>query len=157
MEFLSQVYLLSSQFNQDYPASEYPEIMHKSARPYTCLLIDSHEGYFICVPFRSSITHQNAYLFTGTARSKQSKSGLDYSKIVIIQNSDYIDSKNAAVVDQDEYNEMMANLPRIVSEATSYLEKYIAHVNGTEPIHPRQFARQYGFTTLVYFHDILGI
>ena len=100
MDYLSQVYLLSAKFVQDYPAGAYPELMHKQGRPYTCLLIDSHDGYFICVPFRSSIHHKNAYFFKGTARSQRTKSGLDYSKIVIVSDPDYIDSSTAAIVDQ---------------------------------------------------------
>ncbi len=157
MDYLSQVYLMSSKFVQDYPTSSYPELMHKQMRPYTCLLISSHDGYFICVPFRSSITHNNAFLFKGTTRSKQSRSGLDYSKIVIINNNNYIDSVNTAVVDQDEYNEMMVNLQQIVIEVIDYVDTYINHINGTAPLHPRQFARRYRFSTLSYFHDILGI
>lgn len=157
MDFLSQVYLLSNRFIQDYPATKYHELMHKQGRPYTCLLIDTHDDYFICVPFRSSINHTNAYFFKRTVRSKKTRSGLDYSKIVIIKNPDYIDSTTPAVVDQDEYNEMMAHLPQIVKEAVSYVNTYINHVNGIAPLHPKQFFRQYGYTTLTYFHDLLGI
>ena len=112
MEYLSQVYLLSAKFVQDHPAAAYPELMHKQGRPYTCLLIDSHDGFFICVPFRSSINHKNAFFFKGTARSQRTKSGLDYSKIV--------------------------------KEAVSYVDTYIAHINGTAPLHPKQFIRLYG-------------
>lgn len=101
MEFDSELSLLSSKFTQAYPPATYPELMHKHGRPYTCLLIDSHDDYFICVPFRSSIGHKNAFMFTGTARSKKTKSGLDYSKIAIIKNIDYFDSITAAIVDQD--------------------------------------------------------
>ena len=157
MDFLSQVYLLSNRFIQDYPATKHPELMHKPGRPYTCLLIDTHDDYFICVPFRSSINHNNAYFFKRTVRSKKTRSGLDYSKIIIIQNPDYIDSATPAVVDQDEYNEMTTHLQQIVKEAVSYVNTYISHVNGTSPLHPKQFFRQYGYTTLTYFHDILGI
>ena len=114
MEYDSQVYLLSEQFVANYPPDRYPEIMHKQGRPYACLLIDTHDGFFICVPFRSSISHSNAFLFTGTERSKRSRSGLDYSKIAIIKNCDYIDLQTAAVVDQDEYNELKQHLTRIV-------------------------------------------
>ena len=155
MNYLAQVYLLSSKFTEDYPSSAYPELMYKQGRPYTCLLIDSHDGYFICVPFRTSISHNNAFFFKGTARSKRTKSGLDYSKIVIVSDSNYIDISTAAIVDQDEYREMVNHLPQIVNEAVSYVDTYINHVNGTAPLHPRQFARLYGFTTLAYFHDIL--
>lgn len=80
--------------------------MYKPKRPYTFLLIDTHEDYYICIPFRSSITHKNSYLFKHSKRSKKTKSGLDYSKVVLIQNDEYIDSKRA-IIDQDEYKETM--------------------------------------------------
>ncbi|MCD8012440.1 MAG: hypothetical protein LUG99_04590 [Lachnospiraceae bacterium] len=157
MEFDSGLYLLSSKFITDYPASTYPELMHKQGRPYTCLLIDSHEDYFICVPFRSDIRHKNSFLFAGTKRSRRTSSGLDYSKIVIIKNSEYIDSSTPAIVDQDEYNEMVKNLPTIVLEANDYVNTYIGHVTGKGQIHPREFSRKYQFSTLPYFHDVMKI
>ncbi len=92
MECDSELSLLSSKFTQDYPPAAYPELMHKYGRPYTCLLIETHDDYFICVPFRSFIGHKKVFLFTGTA-----------------------------------------------------------------PIHPRAFARKYQYSTLSYFHDIMGI
>lgn len=157
MEYLSQVYTLSTKFSTDYPNTNYPELMYKQGRPYTCLLIESHEGYFICVPFRSHIHHTNAYIFTTTARSRRSRSGLDYTKIVIISDLDYINSSIAAVVDNDEYVEMMTNLKQITQEVIGYVDTYILHANGTKPLHPRAYARSYGYSTLPYFHDILGI
>ena len=156
MDYTSQVYLLSHNFYQDYPASKYPELLHKEGRPYTCLLIDSHEGYFICVPFRSNINHNNSFLFVNTARSKKSHSGLDYSKIAIICNMDYIDSTKAAVTDNDEYVEMETNLQKITEEVLLYVNNYINHINGTKPLHPREFNRRYNYSTLRYFHNILG-
>lgn len=114
MEYDSELSLLSSKFNQDYPPDTYPELMHKHGRPYTCLLIDSHDDYFICVPFRSSIGHKNAFMFTRTARSKK-------------------------------------------TEANDYVDTCINHVNGTAPIHPRAFSRKYQYSTLPYFHNIMGI
>ena len=156
-EFDSQVYLMSPQFITDYPLSSYPELMYKLGRPYTCLLIETHDDYFLCVPFRSSINHRNAYHFTGTQRSLKSRSGLDYSKTVVIKNGDYIDSATPAIVDQDEYSEMMKNLPAIVQQVLDYVNAYIGHKNGTAPLHPREYARRYGFSTLPYFDSILGL
>ena len=157
MHYLSEIYLLSSQFIQDYPINKFPELMYKRGRPYACLLIETHDNYYICIPFRSSINHRNAYLFKHTLRSGHTKSGLDYSKIIIINKSDYIDSSTPAIVDQDEYNEMMSNLSQIVKDAISYVDTYINHVTGTSPLHPKQFMRKYGFSTLKYFHKELGI
>jgi hypothetical protein len=157
MEYDQEVYLLSQQFVNAYPESSYPELMHKAGRPYSCLLVDSHCGYFICIPFRSSIRHKNAFLFTGSRRSLSSRSGLDYSKIVLISNLSFIDSSTKAIVDQDEYTEMIKNLPTIVRDATEYVETYINHMNGTHLIHPREFVRRYQYSTLPYFHSIMGI
>ncbi|MCD8344790.1 MAG: hypothetical protein LUC38_02365 [Oscillospiraceae bacterium] len=156
MEFDADLYLLSPKFTEDYPPERFPELMHKHGRPYTCLLIDTHDDYFICVPFRSDIHHKNAFLFTNTERSKRSRSGLDFSKIVIIKDTSYFDDENA-IVDQDEYAEMKRNLPTIVESAVSYVDAYINHVTGKKPLHPREFARRYQFSTLPYFHDIMGI
>lgn len=155
MKFDSTLSLLSLKFSKDYPADTYPELLHKHNRPYTCLLIETHNDYFICVPFRSSIRHKNAFMFTSTARSKYTKSGLDYSKIIIIKDNIYFDSTATAIVDRDEYTEMMKNLPTIVQEANDYVEAYINHIKGIVPMHPRAFARKYQYSTLRYFHDIL--
>lgn len=157
MNYCSQVYLLSTKFCSSYPNSIYPELMYKQGRPYTCLLIDSHDGYFICVPFRSSITHKSAFLFKSSVLSRRTKSGLDYSNTVIITDTEYIDSSTSAIVDQDEYREMMVNMPRIVSEVNYYLDTYINHIEGRKVIHPRDFKRLYRYSTLKYFHKELGL
>ena len=157
MEAVADVYLLSQKFLQDYPQDEYPEIMRKHGRPYSCLIIDTHDDYYICLPFRSSITHQQAFLFKNTQRSQQSQSGLDYKKMVLIKNEEYFDRTVVAMVDNDEFVEAMKNLDKIASEASVYLDSYIAHVTGSKVLHPRKFDRRYRFSTLPYFHDVVGI
>lgn len=146
---------LSPAFYVAYPVLQYPEIMGKQSRPYACLLVKVHD-YFICIPYRTHIDHPNAYHFRRSRRSQRSKSGLDYSKMVIIQNSNYIES-TPTVIDQDEYNETMIHLNTIVTEAVSYLDGYIDHIQGTKTLHPKEFLRKYGFSTLPYFHDVLGL
>lgn len=47
--------------------------------------------------------------FKNSIRSRKSKSGLDYSKMVIIENSDYLSTQNA-VIDTDEYKETRQNI-----------------------------------------------
>lgn len=147
---------LSNEFMTDYPSNRYPELMTKQGRPYTCLLIDTCQNYLICIPFRSSIGHKNAFFFTGTQRSRQSHSGLDYSKVVLIKKKEYIDTVSV-VVDQDEYNEARANLPDIEKEIVEYIETYVNHINGSISIHRREYERKYKFSTLPYFHDVLGL
>ena len=69
----------------------------------------------------------------------------------------YIDSVTPAIVDRDEYSEMMRNIATIVQDALDYVNAYVNHKNGTAPLHPREYARKYGFSTLPYFDDILGL
>ena len=156
MEYDFDIYQLSSKFLADYPEDTYPELMYKQGRPYCCLLIDTHDDYFICVPYRSFINHTNAFLFDGTQRSMNSPSGLDYSKIVIIKSNDYLDNVRP-IVDRDEYNETVKNIQRIARDALTYVDTYVKHMTGVATIHPRQFARKYQYSTLPYFHPELGI
>ena len=145
---------LSNLFFKDYSESDCPELMRKPGRPYNCLMINSHSGYYVCIPFRSHINHSNSYMFTSTERSKKTSSGLDFSKIVIISDEKYFATTNA-VVDQDEYNEAVANMDKIISKAEKYINGYIEHKKGTKVMHPREYDRKYKFSTLPYFNDVL--
>ena len=89
-------------------------------------------------------------------RARKHKSGLDYSKIVIITSTDYI-SSTGAIIDKDEFNETMINLDRIKAEALKYVEDYTAHMKGIRILHKKEFERRYGFSPLKYFHKELGI
>ncbi|MBE6935609.1 MAG: hypothetical protein E7458_03810 [Ruminococcaceae bacterium] len=156
MEYTVDIYNLSSRFYQDYPHAAYPEIVVKKDRPYSCLLIEYMDDLFICIPFRSHVRHRYAYHFKTSVRSKQSRSGLDYSKMVLIQNTEYLDIQTPAVVDQDEYKEVMQNLPRIVKEAYAYLSDYKDDLRGVRKLHPKEWQRRYAMSTLPYFDQLLN-
>lgn len=156
IDFDYQVMHLSADFYNNYPADQYIEILDKDNRAYNCLLIDTNSDYFICVPYRSEIRHNNAYKFSGTNRSCRHRSGLDYSKIIIVKNENYL-SDSVALIDNDEYNETVVNIRQIVEESTKYVNDYILHLNGTQVLHNREFCRRYQFSTLKYFHQELGI
>ena len=156
MLFDYQIYLLSKQFSIKYPLSDYPELMYKEGRPYNCLLIDTHEDYLICVPYRTSISHNNAYHFKRSERSKKYKSGLDYSKIVIIRDMSLISSEKA-VIDHDEYLETVQNIEKIIKEVSQYVDTYILHEKGKKILPESGYERKYKYSTLKYFHKELGI
>lgn len=152
-----QVLNLTQQFYTDYPDPPYKEIVRKSSRPYNCLLIQSHYGYFICIPYRSHINHKYAYKFKNSVRSKRVKSGLDYSKIVIITDSKYIGNVNA-IVDKDEYDETRDNIEYIKADSQRYVDDYIDFImKKSTKYDPKEFARIYQYSTLKYFHNELGI
>ena len=151
-----QILKLTDAFYKAYPNPPYREILKKKQRAYNCLLFQTHYNYFICIPYRTEISHRYAFHFTNTLRAKKHKSGLDYSKIVIIEKSEYIDSTDA-IIDKDEFNKTMVNLGRIKKESLNFVEDYIAHMKGEKPLHKKEFDRGYGFSPLKYFHKELGI
>ena len=151
-----QILKLTDVFYREYPNPLYNEILKKNNRAYNCLLFQSHYDYFICIPYRSEISHKYAFHFTNTTRSKEHKSGLDYSKIVIITKTDYIDSVDA-IIDKDEFKETMVNLKQIKKEALDFVGDYVLHMKGIKMLHEREFERRYGFSSLKYFHRELGI
>ena len=156
MNYINEIYLLSQKFINDYPQTKYPELMYKQGRPYNCLLIESRDNYFICIPYRSNINHNNSFMFKSTQRSLRTKSGLDYSKLTLIKDTDYLDNQKA-IIDQDEYKETIVNLHTIAEEVNDYISDYTNHIEGIKTLHPKAFARKYQFSTLPYFHDILNI
>ncbi len=149
-----QIMKLTDLFYQKYAA--FKEILLKQGRTYACLLFQTHYDYFICIPYRTEISHGNAFHFKKSVRSKVHKSGLDYSKIVIIKDTKYL-SDEKAIIDNDEYRETIRNLKRIKREALQYVEDYVSCMTGNKRLHSSEFKRRYQYTALKYFHLELEI
>lgn len=128
-----QILKLTNDFYNDYPNPPHKEILEKKQRAYNCLLFQSHYDYFICIPYRSEINHEYAYHFKFSSRARKHKSGLDYSKIIIIKNTKYLDEKTA-IIDKDEFKETIKFFEIIKKEALEYVEDYVAYVKN-EKIH----------------------
>lgn len=152
-----QVLNLTAKFYNDYPDPPFTEIIRKNTRPYNCLLMQSNYGYFICIPYRSNVKHKYSYKFKYSERSKRVNSGLDYTKIVIVRNSDYIGTSDA-VVDADEYRETRDNIDFIRKDAQAYIDNYVQSIRyNPMECNSKKFQRIYGFSTLKYFHKELEI
>ena len=151
-----QLYKLSAKFIIDYPSNLYPELLSKEDRPHYCILVETHCDYFLCIPFRSNIEHNNAFKFKNTLRSQTSQSGLDYSKMVILKDTNYLDDSNI-VIDKDEYKTTIKCYTKIANQAIKYLEKYINHIQGTHILNSKEYDRLYKYSTLPYFHNILNL
>ena len=55
---------------------------------------------------RTEIRHKYAYHFQASERSGKHHSGLDFTKLVIVTNQEFI-NEGIVVVDQDEYKEII--------------------------------------------------
>ena len=104
---------------------------------------------------RSALIFGTNMPFKNSARALRSQSGLDYTKSILIKDLHYLDLSAQAVVDPDEYKETMINLPRIVREVYRYLSDYTDDLNGIQKLHPKEWQRRYGKSTLPYFNDFL--
>ncbi len=151
-----QILRLTDAFYEAYPPSFYKEILNKAQQPYNCLLLQTRCEYFICIPYRSNISHKYAFHFKESKRSQENRSGLDYSKIVIIANKEFI-SSDEAVIDQDEYTETVRHIGRIRQDAERFVQDYIAHISGIHMLSEREFDRRYHYAPLKYFHKEMGI
>ena len=151
-----QILKLTPMFYNDYLNSSHTEILQKNNRAYNCLLFQTHYNFFIAVPYRSEIAHKYAYHFRYSKRSRIHKSGLDYTKIIIVGQNEYLDTKDA-VIDNDEYNETIRNFNKIKQEVLEYVEEYMNYVEGRGRISEKEFERRYKYSTLKYFHKELGL
>ena len=79
MEIDYAVYSLSDRFYEKYPNPPYKELLKKKERGYACLLIQSHYGYFICIPYRTEISHKYAYHF----RNRLVRKNIDQDLIIL--------------------------------------------------------------------------
>ena len=151
-----QILKLTDHFYNAYPRSCYPEILQKGKRAYNCIVFEMSSEYFLCIPYRTEITHRYAYHFRNSSRSIQHKSGLDYAKMVIVKNMKYLDSTQA-IVDTDEYIETVTNMDKIKDEVLDFLEVYVKHVKGDVVLHASEYRRRYQYSPLQYFHLELGL
>lgn len=85
----------------------------------------------------------------------ENPSGLDYKKMVLIKDERYVGT--AAIIDVDEFKEVRDNLDAIVAGAVKYIDTYAQHANKSCILHDREYRRLFQYSTLSYFHDILGI
>ena len=151
-----QILRLTDDFYNTYPRTKYKEILEKQDRPYNCIIFEVSSNYFVCIPYRTEINHKYAYHFRNSERSIKHKSGLDYTKMVIINDIKYLDCVQA-VVDKDEYIETVTNIERIKEESFDFLKKYIEHVKGDVALHKAEYRRRYQYSPLQYFHRELEI
>ena len=142
---------LSDEFYKQYPSVEFPEIEHKTSRPYMVLLIKIDNNTY-AIPFRTNIRHKYCYKFKNSNRDSQSVTGLDYTKAVIVNDANFIGNK--ANIDNKEFVELNSKYYFIISQFKKYVRGYGDYVNGKLNQYEQ---RKYQFSTLKYFHNELNL
>lgn len=146
---------LTSQFYQDYPKDKYPEILRKNDRPYDVAIMKLYKDKYVCVPFRSDMRHHNGYEFRNYDRNKHIRSGLDFSKLIILEDETYFDCVGG--VDEIERKEFYDNIVMIHHQVIQYINTYLHHMTGRKLLNKHTFDRKYKYSTLNYFHNEMQI
>lgn len=146
---------LTASFYNAYNASSYPEILTKTNRPYDVIVFETHYDYYVCVPFRTYLNHNQGFHFYPNPLPNGENPGLDYSETIIVKEDKYIGL--STLIDSKQMALFNKNIAIIQQEVYEYLQGYINHINGTQVMHPSQFKRKYQYSTLKYFHLELGI
>lgn len=143
MEFI----FLSQMFYDKYNETEYPEILRKNERPYAMVKMIIGE-YEYALPLRSNISHKNA-LWT----NKEEKCGIDYSKAVIIEGPEYIDSKKP-YVREEEFKVLRGKDYEVRKGFIQYLKQYNKALNKMSVKRNRDMVKK---STIQYFHKELKL
>ncbi len=68
------------------------------------------------------------------------------TSVVIITDQEFI-NEDIAVVDQDEYKEVIYNIEKIANSVIKFVDDYVEHIKGTRKLHEREFERRYHFSS----------
>lgn len=124
----------------------------KNHRPYLLLLIE-YKGKKVVIPFRTYIKHKYCY---PTLKAPTHKSGLDYTKALIVEES-YI-NYSQMYVSPEEFAIVKRKINTIVHNFEKYVEKYKkSHNKIKENKAHREDLLLCDFSCLKYFHEELEI
>lgn len=125
-------------------------------RGYGIVVINTAGGLKFGIPLRSNLPNKACFVTKTEVQPNGviQKSGLDYSKALLITSDDYI-SNAVFFIPTDERDAISKRSREIAKEFEKYTEKYIRAVqNG----HERTLgSREYRFTTLQNYHAELGL
>lgn len=127
-------------------------MMKKIKRPYLILYLYNEYDFVICVPFRSHIKHKQCYIFKKNIKSRKIKSGLDYTKVILLKDLKYVNIENIKINEKDRID-IKENIDKIASCIFNFIETYINLYNTSNENKSVEFQRKYKYTTLKYFHS----
>lgn len=109
------------------------------------------EGHNFAIPLRSSIRHKHGFM-TSTPPNKKGFKGLDYTKAIIV---DPIYLCDTFVISNNQFGRIHRNRENILVEFTEYINVYKTFI--LKGYLPEEYSDAYVFTTLINYHDELGL
>lgn len=123
-------------------------------RGYGVILVPIQNLTF-AIPFRSNMSHSFGFVSHRAHKPDGSviKSGLDYTKAVVITEERYLETRLFKLRTSKEYWNVVYNEEQIVEEFESYIEKYISAVREND----EHILNDYRWSTLKNYHVELGL
>lgn len=137
--------LLSDEFYKTYNEEDYPEILHKPSRPYIMLVVKIDNLTF-AIPIRSHIRHNYGFI-----TNKNLRTGLDFTKAIIILNPQYVAKKERITITKEEMLLISNNRDLIIKDFKTFLNTYKRKIRNNLTANFLQYC------TLQYFHKELGL
>jgi len=131
--------------------SQCEEILIKEERPYYVLLLEL-DGLTYAIPLRSHIKHP--YCFVADSASGQ-KSGLDYSKAVVITDTVKFIDPAPVTIRQHEFNFLKQREYLISKRFSSYVASYKKEVRRRQKNPALPVSALCSYALLKYFHKEL--
>ena len=141
---------LSAVFYTEFGMCE--DILTKDNRPYYVLILEL-DGLTYAIPLRSHITHPYCFIADNSAGLN---SGIDYSKAIVITESQFIDS-SPVTIRQKEYNIYKKREYQIKKQFSSYVAQYKKEIRRRQKNPTLPVSSLCRFSSLVYFHKELGL
>jgi protein AbiQ len=129
------------------------EILNKEERPYYVLLLEL-DGLTYAIPLRSHITHPYCFI---ADNSVGQKSGLDYSKAVVITDTARYIDPTPITIRQHEYNVYKQREYLIKKQFSSYVASYKKEIRRHMKNPKLPVSALCRYASLKYFHHELGL
>lgn len=123
-------------------------------RGYGVILVPIR-GLEFAIPIRSNLPHNFGFVSYREHKPDGSinKSGLDYTKAVVITTKRYVDSRPFKLKTGAEYWNVVYNEEQIILEFEAYVEKYVQAITHND----RHILKEYRWSTLKNYHHELGL
>lgn len=143
--------MLSNLFYQKHQC--HKEILKKVNRPY-CIVVIKINNIDIGIPFRSNIKHKYAYYTERRQDNKLSRAGLDYTKAVVINLNEDVDTTRKAQIRKEDYKVLLGKEYIVQKGFEKFLAKYKEAV-----LYPNRDENKFilANSALQYFHNELGL
>lgn len=143
--------LLSTLFYQKH--QNHKEVLKKVNRPY-CIVVIRVNNIDVGIPFRSNIKHKYAYYTERKQEGNLSRAGLDYTKAVVINTSEDIDTTRKAQIRKEDYKVLLGKDYLVQKGFEKFLAKYKEAVKYPDRDENKIILAN---SALQYFHRELGI